>query len=81
MSMTKNEGRQAAISHRDIRILSSYAWFPSPRRIEMVEQKRREKMWSRRIRHGIARAIEDLRGLRLSLVPGPDPRECLLQGM
>ncbi len=42
---------------------------------------RREMKQIRRISHGNARAIESLRGLRLSLVPYPDSRECVLQGM
>jgi hypothetical protein len=36
---------------------------------------------SRRIRNGIMRATESLRGVRLSLVPGPESRERLLQGV
>jgi hypothetical protein len=34
-----------------------------------------------KIRHGIARATENLRGMRLSLVPGSNSGECLLQGL
>ena len=36
---------------------------------------------SRRMGHGSVRAIEDLRGLRLSLVPGPEPRQRVLPRM
>jgi hypothetical protein len=50
-------------------------------RIRMSKQNRRETTRIRRIRHGIARALENLRGVRLSLVPRPGPGECLLQGM
>src|SRR5271157_1916251 len=81
MSMTKNEGTQAAIPHQDTRNLSCRAWFSSPRGKTMKKQSRREKTRTRRFSHGIARAIESLRGLRLSLVPRPDPGECVLPGV
>jgi hypothetical protein len=76
-SMTKNERAQAAIPHQDTRNLSCHARFSSPRG-EVNEQNRREFARTRRIRHGVARAIENLRGLRLSLVPYPGPRERVL---
>ena len=34
-----------------------------------------------RFGHGVARSIESVRGLRLSLVPGPGPCKCFLQWM
>jgi hypothetical protein len=71
MSMTKNERRQAAIPHQDTRNLSSPAWFSSPRRKTVSKRNRRVMSEIRRFSHGIARAIESLRGVRLSLVPRP----------
>jgi hypothetical protein len=79
MSMTRNERRQTAVPYQDIRILNSLAWFSSPRRFKKKKQSRREKTLSGRIRHGIARAIEDLRGVRLPLVSGPESGERVLQ--
>src|ERR1035437_6554634 len=79
MSMTKNERIRAAIPHQGTRTLSSYARFFLPRGDKMLKQSRRERTGIWRFRHGIARAIENLRGVRLSLVPRPDPRECVLQ--
>jgi hypothetical protein len=42
---------------------------------------RREKKQMGRVSHGSTRAIEGLRGLRLSLVPQPSGRENILQGV
>jgi hypothetical protein len=81
MSMTKNERAKAAIPHQDMRNLSCPAWFSSPRGTTDTKKVRREKMRPRRNSHGIARAIENLRGVRLSLVPCPDSRKCLLPGV
>ena len=81
MSMTKNEGAQAAIPHQGIRNLSCRAWFSSPRGTTMTNKNRREKTRTRRFSHGIARTVEGLRGMRLSLVSRPNPRECVLQGV
>jgi hypothetical protein len=81
MYMTKNEKTRAAIPHQDARNLSSRSRFFLPRGNRMSKQGRRETTEKRRIRHGIARALENLRGVRLSLVPRPNPGECLLQGM
>ena len=79
--MTKNERRRAALPYQDVRILSSHARFSSPRHNSTSQKNRRDGTLLRRIRHGNARAIENLRGMRLSLVPGPDSRDCLLQGV
>jgi hypothetical protein len=79
MSMTKNERIRAAIPHQGTRILSSHARFFLPWGNRLSKQNPRERTGNWRIRHGIARAIENLRGMRLSLVPRPDPRERLLQ--
>jgi hypothetical protein len=81
MSMTKNERIRAAIPHQGERTLNSHARFFLPRGNKMLKLIRRESTGIRRIRHGFARAIEDLRGMRLSLVPRPDSRERVLQGM
>jgi hypothetical protein len=81
MSMTKNERIRAAIPHQGERTLSSHARFFLPRGNKMLKLSRRESTGIRRIRHGFARAFEDLRGMRLSLVPRPDSRERVLQGM
>ena len=81
MNKTKNEGTQVAILHRGIRIPICPAWFSSPRGKRMSEHRRRERTRTRRSNHGIARAIENLRRVRLSLVPCPVPRMCLLQGL
>ncbi len=81
MVMTENKRAQAAIPHQDRRNLSCLAWFSSPRRITITTKFRREMKHIRRISHGSARSIENLRGVWLSLVPYPDPRECVLQKM
>jgi hypothetical protein len=81
MSMTKNERTQAAIPHQDMRNLSCRARFSSPRGTAVENKSRRELARIRRISHGNARAIEGLRGVRLSLVPRPNPWECVLQTM
>jgi len=80
-SMTKNERAKAAIPHQGIRILSCSAWFSSPRGKTDNKEVRREKTQLRRNSHGIVRAIESLRRVRLSLVPRPDSRHCLLPGV
>ena len=79
-NMTKNERAPAAIPHQDMRNLRSPAWLSVPRGAQN-NRGRRELLQTRRNRHGFARAIENLRGVRLSLVPRPDSRECLLPGV
>jgi hypothetical protein len=80
--MTKNKRSQTAIPHQDMRILSCFAWFSSPRGTAVTKNNRRERtQQQRRIVHGIARAIENLRGMRMSLVPRPDTCKCLLPGL
>jgi hypothetical protein len=81
MSMTNNERTRSAIPHQSIRILSCPCRFFSPWRQKNNRPARREKKTIRRIRHGVARAIEDLRRMRLSLVPHPDSGNRLLPGM
>ena len=47
----------------------------------MLKQNCRKKKAYGEFRHGVVRAIENLRRLRLSLVPESDPREGVLQSM
>ena len=77
MIMTKNTRAQATIPYRDTRNLSCLAW-TSPHRGAINNKNRQQLARVLRISHGIARAIENLRELRLSLVPCPDPRERVL---
>ena len=81
MSMTKKQESEGGNppSGREKSELSCLVLF-TPRN-NSKKNIRREKTRIRRIRHGIARAIEGLRGVRLSLVPCPDCRYGLLQGM
>jgi hypothetical protein len=81
MSMTKNERIPAAIPHQGARTLSSCIRYFLTRGNKTLKQGRREKTRTWRIGHGIARAFENLRRVRLSLVPRPDTRERVLQGM
>jgi len=81
MVMTENMRAQAAIPHQDARNLSCPAWFSTPRGKTCNTRFRREMKDMRRIGHGSARAIEDLRRVWLPLVQGPNSRECLLQGV
>jgi hypothetical protein len=76
-NMTKNERARAAIRHQDMRNLSCRAARSSPRGAA-YRKSRRELARIRRISHGIARAFENLRRVRLSLVPGPDSRGSVL---
>jgi hypothetical protein len=41
--MTNNERTQTAIGNQDNRILSSYAWFPSPRQEKTKKAERAEE--------------------------------------
>lgn len=81
MSMTTNKGTRTAIPHRDTRNLSCRTRLSSPRRTTSCIKLPRDTTELRRIRHGCARAIENLRRVRLSLVPSPHHRECLLQAV
>jgi hypothetical protein len=78
ISMTNNEGRRPAssIGARAPRVAVPCSLNPGQNK--MSKQSRRETKNHGRIRHGVARAIENLRGLRLPLVPRPEPGECLL---
>ena len=79
--MTYNETQQLAIPHRDNRIPNSHVCLSGSRKPMTVNGAKRERRTLRRIRHGIARATEGLRELRLPLVSSPDSRERVLQGM
>jgi hypothetical protein len=67
--VTKNKRTQAASPDRDRKDLSCLAWFSLPRGTATTTRVRREKKELRRKRHGSARAIEDLRGLRKPFLP------------
>ena len=79
MSMTTNERSRPAIPHQGARNLSSRAWISLPRGRTATNESRRELAGRRRTRHGIARAIEGLRGVRLPLVPDPGSRQRVLR--
>jgi len=67
MSMTNNERAQEAIPHRDTNVPVGHAWFSLPRgTFNKIIRRELSRTW--RNSHGFARAIESLRGLRLSLV-------------
>ena len=63
------------------RTAGAAAWLLSTRLTEDKKLNEREKAIFGEIGHGSVRAIEDLRGVRLSLVPCPESRVCLLQAM
>ena len=79
MWMKYTETRQMAIPHQGNRILSSHG--PSSPTCRKVIQRERQGVLLRRTRNGIARAVEDLRGMRLSLVQGTNTGDCVLQAM
>jgi hypothetical protein len=72
INMTTHEGAQAAIPHQGYKNPSCQAWFSSPRRKAITNRVRRAKERIRRNRHGTARAIENLRGVRIF---GVEPRQ------
>jgi hypothetical protein len=67
--MTITARVQAASTYQGIRTLSAAAWLLSPRLIKTKQLNQREKAIIWGIGHGIVRAIKNLRGLRMSLVP------------
>jgi hypothetical protein len=82
MGLIDNKRAETVIPQQDERILSCIAWFSTPRKsieIKNIGRERTQQRW--RNNHGSARAIENLRGVRLSLVSHPDSRECLLPGV
>ena len=72
INMTTHERAQAAIPHQGYKNLSCRAWFSSPRGNTTINRVRRAKNRIRRNRHGTARAIENLRGVRIF---GVEPRQ------
>ena len=81
MGMTVNKRTRAAIPHQDTRILSCNALFSLPRESTTSLRIRQEMKTRGKSRHGIARALENLRGVRLSLVSHPSPGKCLLRAV
>jgi hypothetical protein len=77
----RNKRAQAAVPHQVTRNLSCLAWFSSPRGITCKTRIRRETKHTWRISHGNARSFENLRGLRLPLVPATNAGKHLLQGL
>ena len=76
--MTITARVQATTVHQGTRTLSAAAWLLSPRPTANRKLNEREKAIIWGIGHGIVRAIEDLRGLRVPLVPRPGSGDCLL---
>ena len=76
-SITKNEGNWLNFLHRDRRSpnRSANSLYPGTTRIKT---KSAGNYCLGRTSHGVARATESMRGLRLSLVPCPEPRNGLL---
>ena len=70
--MTTTARAQLATVQQGNRTLSAAAWLLSTRLTEDKKLNEREKAIIWGIGHGIVRAIENLRGVRLSLVPCPD---------
>ena len=81
MGPMSNKRAKTVIPQQDRRILSCLAWLSIPREITEITHNQRERTQLWRQSHGSARAIENLRGVRLSLVSHPDSRECLLPGV
>jgi hypothetical protein len=79
MRMKYTETRQMAIPHQGNRNLSSHG--PSSPTCRKAIQRERQDVLLRRIINGIVRAIESMRGMRLSLVQGTNTGERILQAM
>ena len=79
--MKTNKGTQAAIPHRDTRSSISLAWLSIPRGQSNSTNNRRAHIELRRIGHGSARAIKNLRGLRQPFLPLPNSEQDLLPGL
>jgi hypothetical protein len=80
ITMIATPRAQLATAHQGSRTLSATAWLLSPRQTENKKLKRRKKafIWGR-IHHGNARAIKNMRRVRLSLVPHGKSGDRLLQ--
>jgi hypothetical protein len=81
MWMKYTETRPMAIPHQGNRILSSHGSSSPACRQAFIKGERQGDVVIRRICYGFARAIENLRGLRLSLVQGTDAGKCVLQAV
>ena len=81
MWMKYTETRQMAIPHQGNRTLSSHGPSSPACHQTFINRERQEVVFKRRLCDGFARAIENLRGMRLSLVQGPDAVERVLQTM
>jgi hypothetical protein len=71
MNMTKSERTWAALLPSGHKKPELGVWLSLPRG-KKVDKSRREIEYSRRCSHGIARAIEGLRRVRMSVVPRPN---------
>ena len=79
---TRKKERRWAISSRGTREIGvASPALLSPRRLDLSKTCRREKNERWRVGHGVARAIEDLRGVRLSLVPRSESGKRVLQNL
>jgi hypothetical protein len=76
--MTSTVRAFVATVHGGNRTAGATARLLSPRLTEDQKLNEREKATFGGIGHGSVRAIEDLRGMRLSLVPRPDSENRLL---
>jgi hypothetical protein len=73
--------RQMAIPHQGNRTLSSHGPSSPACHQAFIKGERQVEVLIRRIRDGFARAIENLRGMRMPLVQGPDAVERVLQAV
>ena len=81
MWMKYTETRLMAIPHQGNRTLSSHCPSSPTCRQTFIKGERQGDVRKRRISNGLARAIENLRGMRLPLVQSSDAMECVLLAM
>jgi hypothetical protein len=77
--MTKVSRAKLAIAYQGGRTLHATAWLLSLRQTENKRLIRRKKAFAWGMRYGIARIFEDLRRVRMSLVPRLESTNRLLQ--
>ena len=77
--MTYTGRVQTATAQEGNRTLRAADWLLSPRQTDDKKLNEREKAILGGICHGSVRTYKSMRGLRLSLVPGPASGNCLLQ--
>ena len=77
--MTKHHRPKALLIETKFASISASAYLP--RQATSTKNDRRVGVHYGEISHGITRAIESLRGLRLSLVPLPMPGDSVLPGV